>query len=287
MNKINLKQSWDQIITHKKGWLDFNLKEIWKYRDLFKIYIHRNIVTQYKQTILGPLWILIPPVLTTLVFTVIFGNIAQISTDGLPKPLFYMAGIVTWGYFSNVLSSTSNSLTGNMSIYGKVYFPRLIIPLSMLISSLIRYFVQLFLFGAMIFYYNFSNPNILQIKIHLLIFLPIIIIIMGLQGLGFGLLFSAITSKYRDFRFLISFGLRLLMYASPVVFPLSIVSDKYKNIILANPMTVIIESFRYMVFGVGEVSLNAILYSIIFTIMIFLFGCLIFNYIEKDFIDSA
>lgn len=287
MNKINLKQSWDQIITHKKGWLDFNLKEIWKYRDLFKIYIHRNIVTQYKQTILGPLWILIPPVLTTLVFTVIFGNIAQISTDGLPKPLFYMAGIVTWGYFSNVLSSTSNSLTGNMSIYGKVYFPRLIIPLSMLISSLIRYFIQLFLFGAMIFYYNFSNPNILQIKIHLFIFLPIIIIIMGLQGLGFGLLFSAITSKYRDFRFLISFGLRLLMYASPVVFPLSIVSDKYKNIILANPMTVIIESFRYMVFGVGEVSLNAILYSIIFTIMIFLFGCLIFNYIEKDFIDSA
>ena len=287
MNKINLKQSWDQIITHRKGWLDFNLKEIWKYRDLFKIYIHRNIVTQYKQTILGPLWILIPPVLTTLVFTVIFGNIAQISTDGLPKPLFYMAGIVTWGYFSNVLSSTSNSLTGNMSIYGKVYFPRLIIPLSMLISSLIRYFVQLFLFGAMIFYYNFSNPNILQIKIHLFIFLPIIIIIMGLQGLGFGLLFSAITSKYRDFRFLISFGLRLLMYASPVVFPLSIVSDKYKNIILANPMTVIIESFRYMVFGVGEVSLNAILYSIIFTIMIFLFGCLIFNYIEKDFIDSA
>ncbi len=287
MNKINLKQSWDQIITHRKGWLDFNLKEIWKYRDLFKIYIHRNIVTQYKQTILGPLWILIPPVLTTLVFTVIFGNIAQISTDGLPKPLFYMAGIVTWGYFSNVLSSTSNSLTGNMSIYGKVYFPRLIIPLSMLISSLIRYFIQLFLFGAMIFYYNFSNPNILQIKIHLFIFLPIIIIIMGLQGLGFGLLFSAITSKYRDFRFLISFGLRLLMYASPVVFPLSIVSDKYKNIILANPMTVIIESFRYMVFGVGEVSLNAILYSIIFTIMIFLFGCLIFNYIEKDFIDSA
>ena len=287
MNKINLKQSWDQIITHKKGWLDFNLKEIWKYRDLFKIYIHRNIVTQYKQTILGPLWILIPPVLTTLVFTVIFGNIAQISTDGLPKPLFYMAGIVTWGYFSNVLSSTSNSLTGNMSIYGKVYFPRLIIPLSMLISSLIRYFIQLFLFGAMIFYYNFSNPNILQIKIHLFIFLPIIIIIMGLQGLGFGLLFSAITSKYRDFRFLISFGLRLLMYASPVVFPLSIVSDKYKNIILANPMTVIIESFRYMVFGVGEISLNAILYSIIFTIMIFLFGCLIFNYIEKDFIDSA
>jgi len=287
MNKINLKQSWDQIITHRKGWLDFNLKEIWKYRDLFKIYIHRNIVTQYKQTILGPLWILIPAVLTTLVFTVIFGNIAQISTDGLPKPLFYMAGIVTWGYFSNVLSSTSNSLTGNMSIYGKVYFPRLIIPLSMLISSLIRYFVQLFLFGAMILYYNFSNPNILQIKIHLLIFLPIIIIIMGLQGLGFGLLFSAITSKYRDFRFLISFGLRLLMYASPVVFPLSIVSDKYKNIILANPMTVVIESFRYMVFGVGEVSLNAILYSIIFTIMIFLFGCLIFNYIEKDFIDSA
>ena len=285
--KDNLQETWDLVITPTRGWFEFNLREIWQYRDLLKIYIHRNIVTQYKQTIFGPLWIIIPPILTTLVFTIIFGNIANISTDGLPKPLFYMSGIITWNYFSTALTSTSNSLVGNAGIYGKVYFPRIIIPLATLISSLIRYFIQLILFSCLLGYYIINNSSGIEIQFHLLWLLPILIFIMGIQGLGFGILFSAITSKYRDIRFLIGFGVRLLMYASPVIFPLSIVSEKYKWIILANPMSAVIESFRYMVFGVGQVSIDAILYSIIFTGALFSLGFLIFNHTEKDFIDNA
>ena len=280
-------KNWDLTITSHRGWFELNLGEIWQYRDLLKIYIRRNIIAQYKQTILGPIWIIIPPILTTLVFTVIFGNIANISTEGLPKPLFYMAGIITWNYFSTALTSTSNSLAGNAGIYGKVYFPRIIIPLATLISSLVRYFIQLMLFFCLLGYFIINNAESIQIQFHLIWLLPVLVILMGIQGLGFGLLFSAITSKYRDVRFLIGFGVQLLMYASPVIFPLSIVPEKYKWIILANPMSAIVESFRYMVFGVGQVSFNSILYSLIFTGGIFFLGFLIFNHIEKDFIDNA
>ena len=286
MKNTNLEY-WDTIITSKRGWFEFNLSKIWQYRDLLKIFIHRNIVTQYKQTILGPFWIIIPPILTTFIFTVIFGNIANISTDGVPKPLFYMSGIVTWNYFSTALTSTSNSLAGNAGIYGKVYFPRIIIPLATLFSSLVRYFIQLILFSCFLVYFIINNSNGIEIQFHLLWMLPILIIIMGIQGLGFGLLFSAVTTKYRDLRFLINLGVQLLMYASPVIFPLSIVPEKYKWAILLNPMSSVIESFRHMVFGVGEISIDAILYSIIFTGVLFFSGYLIFNHIEKDFIDNA
>ena len=275
------------IITSHRGWFEFYLREIWQYRDLLKIYIRRNIITQYKQTILGPLWIIIPPVLTTLVFTVIFGNIANISTDGLPKPLFYMAGIITWNYFSTALTSTSNSLAGNAGIFGKVYFPRIMIPLATLVSSLVRYFIQLILFIGFMGYFLINNPKSIEIQFQLLWLLPVFIIIMGLQGLGFGLLFSSLTAKYRDIRFLIGFGVRLLMYASPVIFPLSMVPEKYKWIILANPMSAVIESFRYIFLGVGQISSNAILYSISFTGTLLVLGLLIFNQTEKDFIDNA
>ena len=283
----NINNNWDLIITSHRGWFEFYLREIWQYRDLLKIYIRRNIITQYKQTILGPLWIIIPPVLTTLVFTVIFGNIANISTDGLPKPLFYMAGIITWNYFSTALTSTSNSLAGNAGIFGKVYFPRIMIPLATIISSLLRYFIQLILFIGFMGYFLINNPKSIEIQFQLLWLLPVFIIIMGLQGLGFGLLFSALTAKYRDIRFLIGFGVRLLMYASPVIFPLSMVPEKYKWIILANPMSAVIESFRYIFLGVGQISSNAILYSISFTGTLLVLGLLIFNQTEKDFIDNA
>ena len=286
MKNTNLEY-WDTIITSKRGWFEFNLSKIWQYRDLLKIYIHRNIVTQYKQTILGPIWIIIPPILTTFIFTVIFGNIANISTDGVPKPLFYMSGIVTWNYFSTALTSTSNSLAGNAGIYGKVYFPRIIIPLATLFSSLVRYFIQLILFIFLLGYFIINNSNTIEVQIHIIWVLPILIIVMGIQGLGFGLLFSAITSKYRDLRFLINLGVQLLMYASPVIFPLSIVPEKYKWAILLNPMSSVIESFRYMIFGVGQISFGAIFYSIIFTGVLFFSGYLIFNHREKDFIDNA
>ena len=282
-----LPHQWDMIITSHRGWFEFHLREIWQYRDLLKIYIHRNIITEYKQTILGPFWIIIPPVLTTLVFTIIFGNIANISTDGLPKPLFYMAGIITWNYFSTALTSTSNSLAGNAGIFGKVYFPRIMIPLATLISSLVRYFIQLILFIGFMGYFLINNPKIIEIQFQLLWLLPVLIIIMGLQGLGFGLLFSALTAKYRDIRFLIGFGVRLLMYASTVIFPLSMVPEKYKWIILANPMSAVIESFRYIFLGVGQISSNAILYSTSFTGILLVLGFLIFNQTEKDFIDNA
>ena len=278
---------WDTIITAKRGWFEFNLKEIWQYKDLLKIYIKRDIITQYTQTILGPIWIIIPPILTTLVFTIIFGNIVNISTDGLPKPLFYMSGIITWNYFATALTATSNSLTENAGIYGKVYFPRIIIPLSTLISSLVRYFIQMILFLFLLGYFIIYNSNEIEIQFHLLWLFPVLIIIMGIQGLGLGLFFSAITTKYRDVRFLISFGVRLLMYASPVIYPLSIISEKYRWIILSNPMSAVIESFRYMIFGVGQISFDAILYSIILTGIFFIIGYLIFNHIEKDFIDNA
>ena len=283
----NIHHQWDMIITSHRGWFEFHLREIWQYRDLLKIYIQRNIITEYKQTILGPFWIIIPPVLTTLVFTIIFGNIANISTDGLPKPLFYMAGIITWNYFSTVLTSTSNSLAGNAGIFGKVYFPRIMIPLATLISSLVRYFIQLILFIGFMGYFLINNPKSIEIQFQLLWLLPVLIIIMGLQGLGFGLLFSALTAKYRDIRFLIGFGVRLLMYASPVIFPLSMVPEKYKWIILANPMSAVIESFRYIFLGVGQISSNAILYSTSFTGTLLVLGLLIFNQTEKDFIDNA
>lgn len=286
MQKI-INNKWDLIITSHRGWFEFYLREIWQYRDLLTIYIRRNIITQYKQTILGPLWIIIPPVLTTLVFTVIFGNIANISTDGLPKPLFYMAGIITWNYFSTALTSTSNSLAGNAGIFGKVYFPRIMIPLATIISSLVRYFIQLILFIGFMGYFLINNPKSIEIQFQLLWLLPVLIIIMGLQGLGFGLLFSALTAKYRDIRFLIGFGVRLLMYASPVIFPLSMVPEKYKWIILANPMSAVIESFRYIFLGVGQISSNAILYSTSFTGTLLVLGLLIFNQTEKDFIDNA
>ena len=283
----NINNNWDLNITSHRGWFELHLREIWQYRDLLKIYIRRNIITQYKQTILGPLWIIIPPVLTTLVFTVIFGNIANLSTDGLPKPLFYMAGIITWNYFSTALTSTSNSLAGNAGIFGKVYFPRIMIPLATIISSLVRYFIQLILFIGFMGYFLINNPKSIEIQFQLLWLLPVLIIIMGLQGLGFGLLFSALTAKYRDIRFLIGFGVRLLMYASPVIFPLSMVPEKYKWIILANPMSAVIESFRYIFLGVGQISSNAILYSTSFTGTLLVLGLLIFNQTEKDFIDNA
>ena len=283
----NIHHQWDMIITSHRGWFEFHLREIWQYRDLLKIYIQRNIITEYKQTILGPFWIIIPPVLTTLVFTIIFGNIANISTDGLPKPLFYMAGIITWNYFSTALTSTSNSLAGNAGIFGKVYFPRIMIPLATIISSLVRYFIQLILFIGFMGYFLINNPKSIEIQFQLLWLLPVFIIIMGLQGLGFGLLFSSLTAKYRDIRFLIGFGVRLLMYASPVIFPLSMVPEKYKWIILANPMSAVIESFRYIFLGVGQISSNAILYSTSFTGTLLVLGLLIFNQTEKDFIDNA
>ena len=281
-------ETWDLIISPHRGLFELNLKEVWNYKDLLWIFIKRNIVTQYKQTILGPLWLFLQPALTTIVFTVIFGNIAQLSTDGLPKPLFYLSGIVAWNYFSTCFSGTSDSLAKNANLFGKVYFPRIIIPLATVVSSLVRFFIQLILFIGLLGYYIIITKSFqIGLNPHIILYFPLLIIIMGLLGLGFGLFFSALTVKYRDLKYLISFGIRLLMYASPIIFPISMVPNKYVDIIMANPMTSVIEAFRYITLGQGNVSHLGLIYSICFTVCMLFFGLLLFNRIEKNFIDSV
>ena len=285
--KIKKVDNWDLIITPNRGYFEFHFNEIWNFRDLLLIFIRRDIITQYKQTILGPLWIVIPPILTTLVFTVFFGNIAGISTDGIPNVLFYMAGIINWNFFSTALTSTSNTLAGNVGIFGKAYFPRIIVPLSTIASSFLRYFIQFGIFLFILTYFSFFKSANFSIQYQLLWILPLLIFIMAIMGLGFGLLFSASTAKYKDLRFLIGFGVRLMMYASTVIFPLSIIPEKYKWIILGNPMSSIIESFRYVFFGTGVLDFKYLGYSFLIALSIFFLGYILFNKVEQKFIDYA
>ena len=285
--KIKKVDNWDLIITPNRGYFEFHFNEIWNFRNLLLIFIRRDIITQYKQTILGPLWIVIPPILTTLVFTIIFGNIAGISTDGIPSVLFYMAGIINWNFFSTALTSTSNTLAGNVGIFGKAYFPRIIVPLSTIASSFLRYFIQFGIFLFILTYFSFFKSANFAIQYQLLWVLPMLIFIMAIMGLGFGLLFSASTAKYKDLRFLIGFGVRLMMYASTVIFPLSIIPEKYKWIILGNPMSSIIESFRYVFFGMGVLDFKYLGYSFLIALSIFFLGYIFFNKVEQKFIDYA
>lgn len=285
--KIKQVDNWDLIITPNRGYFEFHFNEIWNFRDLLLIFIRRDIITQYKQTILGPLWIAIPPILTTLVFTIIFGKIGGISTDGIPNVLFYMAGIINWNFFSTALTSTSNTLAGNVGIFGKAYFPRIIVPLSTIASSFLRYFIQFGIFLFILTYFSFFKSANFSIQYQLLWILPMLIFIMAIMGLGFGLLFSASTAKYKDLRFLIGFGVRLMMYASTVIFPLSIIPEKYKWIILGNPMSAIIESFRYVFFGMGVLDFKYLGYSFLIALSIFFLGYIFFNKVEQKFIDYA
>ena len=285
--KIKKVDNWDLIITPNRGYFEFHFNEIWNFRDLLLIFIRRDIITQYKQTILGPLWIVIPPILTTLVFTILFGNIAGIPTDGIPSVLFYMAGIINWNFFSTALTSTSNTLAGNVGIFGKAYFPRIIVPLSTIASSFLRYFIQFGIFLFILTYFSFFKSANFAIQYQLLWVLPMLIFIMAIMGLGFGLLISASTAKYKDLRFLIGFGVRLMMYASTVIFPLSIIPEKYKWIILGNPMSAIIESFRYIFFGMGVLDFKYLGYSFLIALSIFFLGYIFFNKVEQKFIDYA
>ena len=285
--KIKKVDNWDLIITPNRGYFEFHFNEIWNFRDLLLIFIRRDIITQYKQTILGPLWIVIPPILTTLVFTIFFGNIAGIPTDGIPSVLFYMAGIINWNFFSTALTSTSNTLAGNVGIFGKAYFPRIIVPLSTIASSFLRYFIQFGIFLFILTYFSFFKSANFAIQYQLLWVLPMLIFIMAIMGLGFGLLFSASTAKYKDLRFLIGFGVRLMMYASTVIFPLSIIPEKYKWIILGNPMSSIIESFRYVFFGMGVLDFKYLGYSFLISLSILFLGYIFFNKVEQKFIDYA
>jgi lipopolysaccharide transport system permease protein len=276
---------YSSTISPRDKLLDLRLKEIWQYRDLLLIFVYRDFVTVYKQTILGPLWFFIQPFLTTIVFTVIFGSIAKISTDGLPPMMFYLAGVTSWNYFAGCFQKTSNTFVNNAGIFGKVFFPRVITPLSVIISNLILFSIQFLLFLLFLFYFIFMGANVHPNPYILL--LPWLIILMGIMGLGFGMLVSALTTKYRDLQFLIQFGIQLLMYAAPVIYPLSSIPAKYHWILIANPMTSIIETFRYSFLGAGSLSLYGLIYSTIFTTFIFFLGLIIFNRTEKNFMDTV
>lgn len=286
MKLSNKEESWDQVIESKSKLFDLKIKEIRQYKDLLFLFVKRDIVAQYKQTVLGPLWYFIQPILTTLTFTLIFGNIAGISTDGLPKILFYMAGITCWRYFSDSLNKTSDTFVKNAGIFGKVYFPRAIMPISVTFTNLITFGIQLLLFLTIIIYYRFFTAFTGGLQIEVLLF-PVLVFIMMLLGLGFGFVLSALTTKYRDLKFLITFGVQLLMYATPVIYPISTIPDKYKLYIQANPMTPIIESFRFMFLGTGTLDYMHLAYAAIFAIVLFILGLAIFNRTEKNFMDTV
>ena len=279
-NKIN-------IIKPKSSLWDINIKEIWNYKDLLFLFVKRDFVSTYKQTILGPLWFFIEPIFTTFIFTIIFGKLASIPTDGIPPLLFYMCGITCWNYFSECLKKTSNTFVENASIFGKVYFPRIIQPISVIISSLIKLSIQLFLFLLFLGFY--MHMNVVKPNIYVLAF-PILVILMGGLGLSFGIIISSLTTKYRDMRFLVVFGIQLFMYATPVVYPLSLARTQlgsYSWIAVANPMTGIIEAMKYAFLGQGIFNWFYLLYSSIFMIVFLSIGILIFNKVEQNFMDTV
>jgi lipopolysaccharide transport system permease protein len=278
----------EEIIIPKKNLFDINLKEIWQYKDLLFLFVRRDFVATYKQTVLGPLWFIIQPIFTTLMFTLIFGKLASIPTDGLPPILFYMCGITCWNYFSESLSKTSNTFTSNANIFGKVYFPRLIVPISIIISNMVKFIIQGIIFLLFFYYYYLIganiNPNIT------IAVLPLLLLLMAGLGLGFGILISSLTTKYRDFQFLVVFGVQLFMYATPVVYPLSLAKEKlgsYSWIAFANPMSSIVEAMKYAFLGQGQFSWYHLLYSFIFMIILLATGVIIFNKVEQNFMDTV
>lgn len=280
-----VEDEFDIVIHSNSNPFNFQLKEVWNYRDLLFLFVKRDFISFYKQTILGPLWFFIQPLFTTIIYTFVFGNLAGISSDGIPKPLFYLSGVISWNYFSECLLKTSTVFKDNANIFGKVYFPRLIMPLSIIASNLIRFFVQCILFFIIYIYYDFNGH---QFSHSWYIFmLPFLIILMAFLGLGMGLIITSLTTKYRDLAYLITFGVQLMMYTTTVVFPLSSASLKYKKFLLLNPMTGIIESLRYLIFGIGESNIFIIGYSILFTFLVLIFGILIFNKTEKSFVDTV
>lgn len=280
-------ENFDIVLEPKTGFFKLNLVEVWHYRDLMWLFVRRDFVAQYKQTILGPVWHLIQPLLTTLMFLFLFGKIAGISTDGIePALLFYMSGITIWNYFSACLTSTSNTFISNAAIFGKVYFPRLVIPLSVVISNIIRFGIQFGLLLIFMIVYAFKGY-----PIHLTVYwlcIPLLVFVMAGIGLGLGIIISSLTTKYRDLSFLLTFAVQLGMYVTPVAYPLSFLEDsKYKWLININPLTSITETFRFCLFGKGTVEVQGLIYSFTFMVLVLVVGALIFNKVEKNFMDTV
>lgn len=281
-----MEKEWTMIIRPQEKLWKVNFREIWAYRDLMELFVKRNIVVQYKQTILGPLWYLIQPILTVMMNMVVFGGIARMSTDGIPQALFYLAGNVCWFYFSDCLNQTSNTFVANQSMFGKVYFPRMVVPISTVVSNLLRFGIQFGLFVVFYLYYFFSGTDVCPNWAILL--LPILVMMLAGLGLGFGVLISSMTTKYRDMTILFTFVVQLWMYATPIVYPLSMVtSDKLRTLIMLNPMTSIIEAFKYATLGQGYFSWGALGYSFAFMMVLLIWGIVVFNKVQRSFMDTV
>lgn len=273
--------TWSKVIKPTESLFRFNFKELWHYRDLVILFIQRDFTSVYRQTVLGFLWHFIQPLLTTLVF-VLLGSFANLPTDNLPRILFYMTGVVLWNYFASCFTKTSNTFVGNTHLFGKVYFPRLAVPISVIISNLLGFFIQLsLLIPFLVYYRNSIHPNIF------LVFIPLIIPVLAIMGLGFGLIVSSVTIKYRDFIYLVSFGVQLGMYMTPVIYPLSMVPGKFKYIASLNPISPVLELFRYAVLGRGTFTPLSLCYSLVFSIVIIFIGILSFNKVERNFMDTV
>jgi lipopolysaccharide transport system permease protein len=272
-------------IKPKNKLLEVDLKEIWRYRDLLSMFVKRNIITQYKQTILGPAWFFIQPALNTIIFMVVFGGIAKISTDGLPQALFYMIGIVTWNYFSDCLNKTSSTFTDNQAIFGKVYFPRLIVPLATVVSNLVRLGIQFLLFLLVYAYYLIIGTSIAP-NIYILL-VPVLIVMLAGLSLGFGIIISSMTTKYRDLTILFTFIVQLWQYATPIIYPLSKIPEKYQWIVALNPVTSIVETFKYATMGVGTFSWMQLTYSFVFMLLLLIVGVVVFNKVQRSFMDTV
>lgn len=285
-NKIITPEKWDLEIKPHDSLLNLHLEDVWAYRDLLSLLVRRDFVSFYKQTIFGPIWFFIQPIFTTLIFTVIFNKLANISTGDVPAPLFYLSGSIAWNYFADCLNKTSTVFRDNANIFGKVYFPRLIMPLSIVVSNLVKFSVQFLLFILLMLYYNFIDGVKVLPNIYILLF-PVIILVMASLGLGVGLIITALTTKYRDLTFLVTFGVQLLMYATPVIYPLSAAPKKYQQWITLNPLSGLIETFRYGFTNKGEFFPNAFIYSILTSFFLFLLGLVVFNRVEKNFVDTV
>ena len=280
-----MDNNWTTIIKPKTGWFDINLKELIQYKDLIVMFVKRDFKTMYKQTILGPLWIIINPLLTTLMFTVVFGNIANISTDGMPQIVFYMLGTTVWTYFSSCLTKTSSTFTGNAAIFGKVYFPRLVTPISTVISGLINFGVQFLMFLGFMAYFMIKGSPI-EPNLWILI-TPLLLVQLAALALGFGIIISSMTTKYRDLAVVVTFGVQLWMYATPVVYPASQIGGKLKTLMMLNPVSPIVESFRYAFLGSGSIPWNYLGISVVTTLVVLFAGVVLFSRVEKTFMDTV
>ncbi len=284
MNKE--KEQWTYIIQSRTGWFDLRLLQLWEYRDMVSLFIKRDFYSTYKQNLLGPAWHFIQPILSSLIYTFVFSFIAKISTQSVPPVLFYLSGIVPWSYFTDCASRTSNVFLSNSSLFGKVYFPRLSVPIAIIISNLIKFASHMVLFLAVFLYYYFNDNKVIQPNIFLLL-IPFLLLLMANIGMGMGIIISAMTTRYRDVGNLTGFILQLLMYSSPVLFPISLWPERLKWIAYANPMTPIIETFRYSFLGIGSFNGINLLYSFVFSVVILFVGIVVFNRSEKNFIDTV